>query len=209
MPSTAAARAGSPAEGRELRARGRRTVQRLLDAGLEVFAKRGYHAARVDDIVKVARTSHGTFYLYFASKEDLFRALALDVADAMESLVGELGELTPDDVGRQELRGWLARFTELHRRFGPIIRVWTESEIDSTEAGRLGTDLLGQVSVAFSQRIADSASLDVDPQIAALALVAMIERLNFFVLSGQVAATEDETIDTLADVTFAALFGAP
>jgi AcrR family transcriptional regulator len=38
-------------------------MQRLLDAGVEVFAARGYHAARVDDIVKVAETSHGTFYL--------------------------------------------------------------------------------------------------------------------------------------------------
>jgi AcrR family transcriptional regulator len=209
MPSTAAARAGAPAEGRELRARGQRTVRRLLDAGLEVFAKRGYHAARVDDIVKVARTSHGTFYLYFASKDDLFRALALDVADAMESLVGELGELTPDDDGRARLRAWLARFAELHRRFGPVIRVWTEAEIDSTDVGRLGTDVLGQMSIAFSRRIADVPGLRVDPEIAALALVAMIERLSFFVLSGQVAATEDETIDTLAEVTFAALFGAP
>jgi AcrR family transcriptional regulator len=184
-------------------------VRRLLDAGLEVFARRGYHAARVDDIVKVARTSHGTFYLYFASKDDLFRALALDVADAMESLVGELGELTPDDEGRARLRAWLARFAELHRHFGPVIRVWTEADLDSTDVGRLGTDVLGQMSIAFARRIADVPALRVDPQIAALALVAMIERLSFFVLSGQVAATEDETIDTLAEVTFAALFGAP
>src|SRR5215208_7747217 len=69
-----------PAEGRALRPRGQRTVRRLLDAGAEVFAARGYHAARVDHIVRQARTSHGTFYLYFASKEDLFRALSLAVA---------------------------------------------------------------------------------------------------------------------------------
>ena len=86
MPEAApSGRAGSPAEGRELRARGQRTVRKLLDAGIEVFGAKGYHAARVDDIVKVAKTSHGTFYLYFANKEDLFRALALDVADEMTS----------------------------------------------------------------------------------------------------------------------------
>ncbi len=51
-------------------------MRRLLDAGMRVFAERGYHAARVDDIVRAARTSHGTFYLYFANKEDLLCTLA-------------------------------------------------------------------------------------------------------------------------------------
>ena len=65
-------------------------MQRLLDAGVEVFAARGYHAARVDDIVKVAQTSHGTFYLYFANKEELFRALAENVATEMRALADAL-----------------------------------------------------------------------------------------------------------------------
>ena len=43
-------------------------MRQLLDAGVEVYASKGYFAARVDDIVKLARTSHGTFYLYFANK---------------------------------------------------------------------------------------------------------------------------------------------
>ncbi len=54
-------------------------MRKLLDAGMRVFAERGYHAARVDDIVRAARTSHGTFYLYFANKEDLLRALAVEI----------------------------------------------------------------------------------------------------------------------------------
>ena len=45
---------------------------------MRVFADRGFHAARVDDIVRSARTSHGTFYLYFTNKEDLLRALATE-----------------------------------------------------------------------------------------------------------------------------------
>src|SRR3982751_4574506 len=84
---------------RELRARGQRTQQRLLDAGVEVFAKRGYHAARVDDIVKVAKTSHGTFYLYFSNKEDLFRALAETVATEMRTLADALPPMSADAAG--------------------------------------------------------------------------------------------------------------
>ena len=46
-----------------------------------------------------------------------------------------------------------------------------------------------------------------DRDLAALALVAMIERFNYFVLSGQVDAHRDELSDTLAGVVHAALFG--
>jgi AcrR family transcriptional regulator len=65
---------GAAAQNRELRAQGRKTMKRLLDAGMRVCAERGYHVARVDDIVRAARTSHGMFSLYFANKEDLLCA---------------------------------------------------------------------------------------------------------------------------------------
>jgi AcrR family transcriptional regulator len=81
-------------EPRELRARGRNTKRRLLDAGETVLATKGYHATRVDDVVKLARTSHGTFYLYFSNKEELFRALAAEVAEEMQSLAEALEPLT-------------------------------------------------------------------------------------------------------------------
>src|SRR5918911_1330656 len=106
-------RGGAPAQERELRAQGRKTMNRLLDAAMVVFEQRGYHAARVDDIVKVAKTSHGTFYLYFANKEDLFRALAADVGEQMMELAGSLGKVGPDAAGYDELRGWLGRFSQL------------------------------------------------------------------------------------------------
>ena len=87
-----------------VRARGKRTMRKLLDAGIEVFSKRGYHSARVDDIVKAAKTSHGTFYLYFSNKEDLFQALVADVADELNTVTAALGPVTPDRAGYDELR---------------------------------------------------------------------------------------------------------
>src|SRR5919206_4137423 len=108
------------AKTRELRARGKRTMRKLLDAGAEVFATKGYHATRVDDIVKVARTSHGTFYLYFANKEALFRALATEVADAMRELAESLGPLEPGAAGRAALRDWIEQLSDLYERYGPV-----------------------------------------------------------------------------------------
>jgi AcrR family transcriptional regulator len=182
-------------------------MRRLLDAGAAVFAARGYHSARVDDIVKAAKTSHGTFYLYFASKEDLFQALVAEVADEVTALTKSLDTVGPGDEGRRALVAWLDRFARLYEQYGPVIRTWTEAELGSTGAGRLGTDVMGDLSTTLAARV-DQVGADVDPQLAAMAAVAMIERFNYFVLSRQVAANRQEMIDTLADVVHRALFEA-
>lgn len=64
-------------DGRSERARKKREERRsqILDAALRVFAKKGYHAASVSDIVQEAAVARGTFYLYFPSKHDLFAGL--------------------------------------------------------------------------------------------------------------------------------------
>src|SRR3954470_18657587 len=110
------------ADGRALNARGRRTRARLLDAGADAFAKKGYHAARVDDIVAAAETSHGTFYLYFESKEALFDELVSGVAAELATLVDALPSVRNNDQGRAALREWLTSFTELYEQYGSVIR---------------------------------------------------------------------------------------
>lgn len=207
MSSPAVGRAGAPAEGRALRARGQRTVRKLLDAGVDVLAARGYHAARVDDIVKAAKTSHGTFYLYFANKEDLVRALVLDVGETMAANAGSLGALTPDDDGLAELRRWIADFGRVYRKYASVIRSWVEAEIDTHEFGQLGADVLGGFAAVLTDRIATSGAPVRDPADAAVVLVAMIERCNYYASVGQIRSDPDELADSLARAAHTALFG--
>src|SRR5437763_2184437 len=101
-------------------------MRKLPDAGMTGLEKRGYHGARVDDVVKVARTSHGTFYLYFANKEDLFKALAQAAVEELHEVAEELPDVTPDEDGVIALRNWIQRFFEVYERHGPVIRAWTE-----------------------------------------------------------------------------------
>jgi len=204
-PST---RGGAPAQERELRAQGKKTMRKLLDAAMTVLEKRGYHAARVDDIVKVARTSHGTFYLYFANKEDLFRALLHDVAEEVATLSETLGPVTPDEAGYRELRGWLGRFSDMYVHYGPVIRAWTEAEVEGDDVGRMGEQVLTTVATALVARISDAIdSADFDPQVAALATVAMIERLHYYLLSRQLDVPRDDLLDTVATVLHVGVFG--
>jgi len=201
-------RGGAPAQERELRAQGKKTMRKLLDAAMAVLEKRGYHAARVDDIVKVARTSHGTFYLYFANKEDLFRALLIDVAEEVTALSETLGPVTPDESGYRELRAWLGRFSDMYLHYGPVIRAWTEAEVEGEDVGRMGEQVLATVATALISRIRDAdPSADFDPQVAALATVAMVERLHYYLLSRQLDVSRDDLLDTLAAVLHVGVFG--
>ncbi len=183
-------------------------MRKLLDAGVEVFASRGYHAARVDDIVKLARTSHGTFYLYFSNKEDLFGALTAEVADAMHELAEALPPLEPGSAGLASLRDWVEEFTGLYERYGPVIGAWTEAEIGDSSFGRLGNDVLAEFVTVLGRRIRAVQPAGLDPQIAALALVAMIERLQYYEMNRSVRLQRDAMIDTLASVTHSAICGA-
>lgn len=50
----------------------------ICAAALEVFAEKGFAAARLDEIARRAGVSKGTLYLYFKDKEELFRAVVRD-----------------------------------------------------------------------------------------------------------------------------------
>jgi AcrR family transcriptional regulator len=199
---------GAPAQERKLRDQGKKTLRKLLDAAVIVFERRGYHAARVDDIVKVAKTSHGTFYLYFANKEDLFRALLADVTNEMTLLSESLGSISPSKAGYDELRGWLARFFDLHRRYHPVIRAWTESETSDRELGRLGASVLGGMTRTLAVSISSvEPPVAADPRVAALAMVALIERFSYYVISRNLDVDAEVALDTLAGLLHVGLYG--
>ena len=60
-------------------ARGARTRAKILAAAEDAFGSMGYHQAGVSDITRMAGVAQGTFYTYFASKEDTLRELVRDM----------------------------------------------------------------------------------------------------------------------------------
>lgn len=90
--------------------------RQLLTAATAVFARRGYRAAGIADIIATAGVARGTFYLYFASKAEVFLAIADDFYDRLEMAIAQGGAppaLThgvPD--GRALLRASFRRWFE-------------------------------------------------------------------------------------------------
>lgn len=65
------------------------TRNRILDAALDVFARKGYYDTKLDEIVAESTTSKGSIYFHFPNKEQLFLALVDQFADLLERRVAE------------------------------------------------------------------------------------------------------------------------
>jgi AcrR family transcriptional regulator len=156
----------------------------------------------------MAKTSHGTFYLYFSNKEDLFKALAEDAMADMGSLADELGPIGPDAEGRAAVRAWVERFTDTYARHSTVIRAWTEGEIVENDLGRQGQKLLARLAQSLSKRIVEAdPESGADADIAALACLSMLERFTYLVQSRQITFEREAMLDSLAAVTHAGFFG--
>ncbi len=90
----------------------------ILDAAEQVFAEKGFHIARIQDVAKHARIGVGTVYNHFEQKEDLLRAL---LEERTESMLGRLAPLPTDPEPFEErLTARLERvlgYVEEHRSF--------------------------------------------------------------------------------------------
>lgn len=194
---------GIPAQGRELGAQGRLTVRRLLEAGLAEFDERGFQAVRVDDVVKRAKTSHGTFYLYFANKDDLFRTLLQDALHDMQLITDEFPVVTSNDAGRAALRHWINRFTDIYTAHATVIRILSQADIVGEEVYGDGLRLLFRLSEAIAQGMTAARSPVEHAELTALACLMMLERINYL-LSVEVRLPRDEMIDRLTAIIYAA-----
>jgi AcrR family transcriptional regulator len=84
----------------------------IVEAALRLFAERGFAATKLEDVASAAGIGKGTIYLYFATKEDLFRAVVRQaVLPNLEAAVALAAD--PDRSAADTLRLLAERFLEM------------------------------------------------------------------------------------------------
>lgn len=111
--------------------RGRRTLRRLLDAAAIEFGEKGFHDASIIGITGRAETALGTFYTYFDSKDEIFRALVNDLSDRVRVTVG--GALEGGMGALETERAALAAFLRFAIEHKEIYRIIDEAEFVDPE----------------------------------------------------------------------------
>ncbi|MBN2416414.1 TetR/AcrR family transcriptional regulator [bacterium] len=106
--------------------------QRILDAAADLFAERGFHEVKVDEIALRADLSKGTIYLYFKNKEDLFHSI---IKDRTDELIVQLEEAaSADESFDTSLRRLVTVYLEFFDRHKPFFKI-VQSEKSHVEGG--------------------------------------------------------------------------
>jgi AcrR family transcriptional regulator len=166
------------------------TRDRILDAALDVFARKGYHRASVDDIVRVSSTSKGAVYHHFPNKEAVFLALVDDFAARLAAAVAAAVAARHGALGRVEgaLVAALTTFAE-NERLARLILLEAVSlgslyQAKRREvAGRFAALIRGYLDEA----VADGSIAPLDTRVATLAWLGVVNEIVVQWLHGEVA----------------------
>jgi hypothetical protein len=125
----------------------------------------------------------------------------------MGALAGGLGAVSVDDAGAAELRRFLESFFSTYARFGPVLRAWMEGNVDDRETSRLGVAAFTDIAAALGKRMHEAGASS-DPATIA-ALMALLERFAYFLVSRRLEFDADALYDTVTGVVHRGFFGAP
>ncbi len=194
--------------------KGVETRTRLVEAAKAVFEEQGLLDARISDIAERAGLSHGSFYHYFASKDEVF----LEVAEAQEDRLSsdsieDSGLLDPTSTATvrerldQAVRAYLADYRDEARLMGVIEQV--SRYHDQVRTARFARQRL------YAQRTEDSirrlqalglADPHLDPTVAGPALTAMVTRFaEMWFVQELVVCSFDEGVEQLTALCVNAL----
>lgn len=162
------------------RTRGAKTAQRLRQAAREAFADLGWQGARVEDIVKRAGVSHGTFYNYYENKAAILGHLVRESQADFVALAS-----APWDA--EDVRGALERviggFLDVYQRDAAVMRTWLQAAREE----RGFSDLYRESRAMFVDRVAEHVAAvsalrgtaGPPSRTVASALVAMVEHFAY------------------------------
>lgn len=134
------------------RARAKQANRRaILEAARMVFARIGYDAANIRDIIRETNLASGTFYNYFKSKEEVFEAIASDSVQRFRPLLQKVREEAKD------LESYL------YAAFGAYFSFLADENNEAIEVGTPHMSLIGvRIDTPEMQSISDEIAADLE-----------------------------------------------
>ena len=182
--------------------------RQILDAAVHVFARKGFHAARVGDIAEEAGIAYGLVYHYFKSKEELLETI---FRDTWTQMLARIGEVERSDVPAAEgVRQVTALLLRTWRRDPDLVRVLVR-EVTRSPHVQQEIEEIGHAMEALEriiQRGQESGEFNsqVDPRFAAVVFYgALDEVLTGWVMGqlpdgdGDIGRAEQNLVRLLVD----------
>src|SRR3954467_1505336 len=153
----------------------------ILDAAIRVFARQGFHSARVSDIANEAGVAYGLVYHYFDSKDEVLDTVFLDRWNVLLEAIKETDR--SDQPPREKLRAIVGFIVDSYRHDPDLMKVII---VEVTRAANsFGRTHLGKIREAYAliAEIVAKAQADgefhdeVTPQFAALGFYGAVEQV--------------------------------
>lgn len=183
----------------------------LLDAGAAVFVERGYFDTRVADVVAAAGVSHGTFYTYFTSKDDVLRVLLDTIVDDLVRAATAQQGAEADPV--RAMAATIRQFMDAHRDRAGLIAILEQVATFDPGFQRLKLDIKERFIELMERGVRTAAGRGgahpgIDPRYGAIALGAMIEDVAYGCYVLHSSLDERLAIETMTRI-WAAAVGLP
>jgi AcrR family transcriptional regulator len=192
--------------------------QQLLDAAVWAFARKGFRHAQVSDIIARAGVARGTFYLHFASKQQVFLAIVEDFQRRLNDAFQAIDEAalrarqeSPQAILKASFKSWLGFFARHQEMARVMLR---EAAAIDPRFDEGVTSVRRVMIMRFASRFrrlqqGGMARSTVDPELAAHLQMGMVdELLDWFVLRDK-PSDLDELAERLADFEWNGIKPAP
>jgi TetR/AcrR family transcriptional regulator, fatty acid metabolism regulator protein len=169
--------------------------QKILEAAVRAFARKGYHACRVGEIAEEAGVAYGLVYHYFGSKEEVLESIFRDTWTQMLARIREVEE--EPDPAREKVRKVTALLLRTWRRDPDLVRVLVREVTRSPEQMQRQIDEIGHANEALQRIVAQGQAAgefrrDLDAQLAATIWYGALEETLTGWVMGQLPDADDD-----------------
>ncbi|MFZ5451001.1 MAG: TetR/AcrR family transcriptional regulator [Thermodesulfobacteriota bacterium] len=190
-----------------------RQRQEMLATALDLFSQKGYHNVSMAEIAQKAEFAIGTLYKFFQNKEDLYKALLLELCDEFEESITQAIEPPQDEV--EKLRCYVQAKTEVVRRNLRFIRLYLAESRGASFNLKAGLDdeirnryyiSLESIAAIFASGIKNQRFKKIaDPYFLAMALSSVIDAALLLWFDAPERHPFPENPDTILDIFFKGL----
>jgi AcrR family transcriptional regulator len=187
--------------------------QEMLAAALDLFSEKGYHNVSMQEVAQKAEFAVGTLYKFFRSKEDLYKALLVEMAGTFDDALRIAIEGPGPEVGK--LRNYVRVKGELFRSNASMIRLYfSETQganfnmnagLDSEVRERHGNFLKKLAAVFESGMKRKQFRRIADPHSLAVALASITNSFLLLWLEDPALYPYPEDPDTILNILFKGL----
>ncbi|MDV7352779.1 TetR/AcrR family transcriptional regulator [Rhodococcus oxybenzonivorans] len=178
----------------EVGKRGASTRRRIVEVSLDLFAEDGFFNTSVDAIAKAADISRATLYQYFPSKDEIFQELLDECGRALFRVARRIGPLGPTEVGFDNLNWWLGEWSWVFEKYSTMFVQWSTVAASESDV-RPGIDrFVANYNVRVAARLEEAELEGIEPRVAAMAMTALVHRMNLFIHTDRVYGRETQSI---------------